>query len=137
MAAGRPTDYTVELAHRICDLLANGTPMAKIAKMDDMPGYSTLLHWQANNEEFRDLSARAKIDGTHHIADEAMEIADNLDLDPQHKRIMIDTRLRLIGKWHSRAYGDKVTQEHTGPDGTPIQFNTVYEGKIISPNPSK
>jgi len=117
MPAGRPTNYTTELAEKVCQHLANGVPMATIAKMDDMPGYSTLLRWQVENAAFRELSTRAKQDGTHHIADEAMEIADNMDIDPQHKRIMIDTRLRLIGKWNSRAYGDKVEQTIQGPAG--------------------
>jgi hypothetical protein len=129
MAAGRPSDYSEELAETICGHLALGVPMARIAAMDDMPDYSTLKRWQRDNEEFRALSARAKEDGTHFLGEDSLRIADDLTIDPQHKRIMIDTRLRLIGKWNSREYGDKITQEHTGPDGTPIQFNTIYETK--------
>ena len=36
---------------------------------------------------------------------------------------MIDTRLRLIGKWNPKAYGDKIVAEHTGPDGKPLDAN--------------
>jgi hypothetical protein len=124
---GRPTDCTVELSDRICEYLANGVPMARIALMDDMPAYSTLKRWQRENTEFEALSARAKEDGTHYLGEDSLRIADDLSLDPQHKKIMIDTRLRLIGKWNSKAYGDKLTQEHTGADGGPVQFTTIYE----------
>ena len=48
------------------------------------------------------------------MADECIEIADDKDIDPQHKRFMIDTRIRLIGKWNSKAYGEKVEMAATG-----------------------
>lgn len=110
----RPSEYTTELAEEICEHLANGIPMARISNMEGMPSYTTLKRWQRENAEFETLSARAKEDGTHFLGEDSLRIADDLALDPQHKKIMIDTRLRLIGKWNSKAYGDKVTQEHTG-----------------------
>ena len=46
------------------------------------------------------------------LADECISIADNPTLDPNDKRIRIDTRLRLIGKWNAKKYGDKIAMEH-------------------------
>lgn len=68
------------------------------------------------------LSARAKMEGAHFLADDSICIADEeLPDDPelarvevQHRKLKIDTRLRLIGKWNSKAYGDKIETEHTG-----------------------
>ena len=37
-----------------------------------------------------------------------------------HRRLQIDTRLRLIGKWHQHKYGDKVATTVTGPNGGPV-----------------
>ena len=110
----RPTDYNLEIAEAICELLGHGVPMARIAAMDGMPSYSTLKKWQRDVPEFSTLSARAKEDGTHYLGEDSLRIADDLEIDPQHKKIMIDTRLRLIGKWNSRAYGDKIETVHSG-----------------------
>ena len=65
-------------------------------------------------------TARARKLGTHYLAGESLTIADDLSIDPQHKRVMVDTRLRLIGKWNRKDYGDKVLNEVTGPDGQPL-----------------
>lgn len=53
-------------------------------------------------------SAHARELGCDALADECIEIADEPDRDPAEKRIRIDTRIRLIGKWSQR-YSDKLT----------------------------
>lgn len=108
MPAGRPTDYNQEIAEMILDKLADGKPMKVICKEEGMPCYMSVLRWQRRHPEFGDLVARAKIDGTHALADECIEIADEKKADPADKRVRIDTRLRLIGKWNATIYGDKV-----------------------------
>ena len=120
MAGGRPSLYSQELADRICHRLSQGEPLAKICRDDDMPDYSTVRRWEDANEAFRALSLRAKADGTHFMADDSIRIADDLTIDPQRAKLMVDTRLRLIGKWNARSYGDKVAL--TGDaDSDPIQ----------------
>jgi hypothetical protein len=56
-----------------------------------------------------------------------VEISDSTTGDTQRDKLRVDTRKWLMSKFDPKRFGDKVTQEHTGPDGTPIQFNTVYE----------
>lgn len=110
---GRPSKYSDELAAAICERLAAGEPLAKICRDDAMPAYSTVNKWIAENKAFSELSARAKRDGTHFLADESLEIADEPlpDDDPAveiaHRKLKIDTRMRLIGKWNRNDYGDK------------------------------
>lgn len=108
MPAGRPTDYNQEIAEIILDRLAEGKPMKVICKEEDMPCYMSVLRWQRRHPEFGDLVARAKVDGTHALADECIEIADEKKSDPADRRVRIDTRLRLIGKWNATIYGDKM-----------------------------
>ena len=45
--------------------------------------------------------------GTHNLADECLEIADRPGLDPADRRVMIDTRLKLIGMWNRKDYGER------------------------------
>lgn len=104
---GRPSSYNDEVAAEICERLANGEPLARICRDDDMPAYSTVRKWEDENAEFSALSARAKRDGTHFLADDSLRIADDEQIDTQRAKLMIDTRLRLIGKWNAKAYGDK------------------------------
>ena len=77
----------------------------------------TVFDWEQSDPAFLEDTTRAREIGTHFIAGDTMRIADDATIDPQHKRIMVDTRLRLIGKWNAKAYGDKVTTEITGVDG--------------------
>jgi hypothetical protein len=108
---GRPAIYTDETAEQICDLLAQGWTMKKICSLAHMPGITTVFKWEYENGEFAKLSARAREHGTHVLADQCLEIADDPSLDPADKRVRIDTRIRLIGKWNAKRYGDKI--EHT------------------------
>jgi transposase-like protein len=95
---------------------------------------STLRDWM-REDEWAAASARARELGTHAMADECIKIADqrehdiiktqdgekpNLDHIARAK-LRIDTRLRLIGQWNRRDYGQKVTNEHTGDGGGPIK----------------
>lgn len=131
MPAGRPTSYNEEIAETILDKLAEGMPLKKICDEDGMPCYMSVLRWQRKFPEFGDLVARAKIDGTHALADECLEIADEKTADPADRRVRIDTRLRLIGKWNSRVYGDKVAVGGT-PDLPPIRMVKTIEVSDLS-----
>lgn len=117
MPGGRPSLYSEEVAKRICERLANGEPLAKICRDEDMPDYSTARRWEDSNEEFRALSLRAKSDGTHFMADDSIRIADDDSIDPQRAKLMVDTRLRLIGMWNRKDYGPKSTTVHEDPQG--------------------
>ena len=118
----RPSLFTDELADEICTRLANGEPLKRICADPHMPGFTTIWRWQDENEEFRKLTARARELGTHNLADQCIDIADDPDMDPANKRVMIETRIRLIGKWNSRAYGDKQTTTLENPDGSAVAF---------------
>jgi hypothetical protein len=120
---GRPSSYSQEVADRICTRLANGETLKRICADDDMPGFVTVWRWENDNEEFRKLSARAREIGTHNLADECIGIADDPTIDPQDKRIRIDTRIRLIGKWNAKRYGDKLT--HAGDEEAPIKVERI------------
>lgn len=115
---GRPSLYSEDVALHISERLASGIPLRKICSDPAMPDYSTVNRWMEKNVEFREISLRAREVGTHAIADECIDIADNPELDPHDKRIRIDTRLRLIGKWNRRNYGER--QEISGIDGGAI-----------------
>lgn len=53
-------------------------------------------------------STHARELGCDAMADQCIDIADDTTIDPANKRIMVETRIRLIGKWSQR-YSDKMT----------------------------
>lgn len=128
---GRPSTYTQAVADAICARLAGGESLYSICKDPDMPGWTTVWQWQQKHEEFANNSARAKERGCDFLAEQCLEIADTPEIGTertikpgrkvevregdmiQHRRLRIETRMRLIGKW-SKRYGDKQQIEHTG-----------------------
>lgn len=117
---GRPSIRTPKLVEELLERQAKGEPLSKICSDPHMPSFVAVWRWEREDEDFRNDSARARKLGTHYLAGESLTIADDLSIDPQHKRVMVDTRLRLIGKWNRKDYGDKVLNEVTGPDGQPL-----------------
>jgi hypothetical protein len=110
---GRPPEYNEELAEEICERLSMGQTLSSICNLEGMPNYSTVWRWECSNEDFRNKSHISRKIGTHAIADDCIRIADDPMLDAQEKRVRIDTRIRLLGKWNARQYGDKIEIEST------------------------
>jgi hypothetical protein len=105
---GWPSKYSQELDDEIFTLLSEGNTMKSICTLPHMPDITTIFKWERENGEFSQLSARAREAGTHVIADQCIEIADDPNLNPADKRVRIDTRLRHIGKWNTKKHGFKI-----------------------------
>jgi hypothetical protein len=108
---GRPSKRSPQIVDEICERLSHGEPLTKICRDSHMPSFRTVFRWEEEDEAFRHLSARARENGTHYLAHESIEIADDPVLKADDKRVRIDTRIRLIGKWNAKSYGDKVQVE--------------------------
>jgi hypothetical protein len=57
---GRPSDFTDEIATRICDLLMDGLSMRSICQADDMPHRTTVVRWLERYPEFASMYAHAR-----------------------------------------------------------------------------
>jgi hypothetical protein len=114
MPAGRPSDYTPELANIICEAIATGGALYRLCEeRDDFPAESTVYQWLERHTEFAEKYARARERQADRRADEVVVIADTEE-DPQKARNRMDAR-----KWHSsklapKKYGDRMHQEHSG-----------------------
>ena len=117
---GRPSEFTQEKADEICDWLENGGSLRGYCKDEAHPGFTTVKRWLREHETFRAQYAQARDDQADTYADAVVEIADDEDIAPEHKRLMIDARKWAAGKLKPKTYGDKV--EHSGPDGGPLEI---------------
>ena len=132
---GRPTVYTPKIADEICDRLAAGESLNEICRDAHMPPESTVREWvdddrgnDGNGPGFAASYARARQRGYERLADELIAISDDpcmFDGKPdnvlvQRARLMSDNRKWLLSKMLPRQFGDKVTQEITGDNGSAL-----------------
>jgi hypothetical protein len=99
---------------QVADLLertSKGEPLSRICRDPKMPSRSTVYEWIEADEKFAGQFRAARARGVHALAEECLDIADEPTKDAvevANKRVRIDTRLRLAGKWLPKEYGDKL-----------------------------
>lgn len=139
---GRPSKYSEELAAEICARLSNGEPLASICRDEHMPEVRTVSDWKKAHDSFAADFARAREEGFDALAAEALAIADTpaegirikdgkdgREITTEdmlgHRRLQVETRLKLLAKWCPKKYGEKVELEHTGE----VDVRVVIGGK--------
>lgn len=100
--------------------------LIKICESDHMPSTNTVYRWMNEDDKksFRDDYVRARANQAHTVADEAKQVRADLRaglIDPNTANALLNLIKWETGKRNPKAYGDKITQEHTGTDGGPIQ----------------
>jgi len=137
---GRPSDFSQELADRICSELAIGKSLRSVCKSDDTPEISTIFRWLREKEEFSKQYAKAKEESADALLEETMDIADDGSNDwmetndpdnpgyringesIQRSRLRVDTRKWAMSKLKPKKYGEKLTTELTGANGGPLEM---------------
>jgi hypothetical protein len=137
MPIGRPSDYTQELADRICAEIADGRSLRSIITDDGMPAMSTVFLWLRTHSEFSEQYAKAREAQADALADELLDIADDGSNDwmerkgeegqslgwkengeaIQRSRLRVDTRKWIASKLKPKKYGEKLEHEHSGKIG--------------------
>ena len=121
---GRVTTFTEKIAEQICNRISEGEPLRQICREKGMPAWRTVYHWIKDNKDFAAHIACAREIGFDAIAEEALEIA-NTPLEGQrvetskegkkvvredmlgHRKLQIETRLKLLAKWSPSKYGER------------------------------
>ncbi|MGQ0285847.1 terminase small subunit [Pasteurellaceae bacterium 22721_9_1] len=125
---GRPSSYMQEVADDICMLLAQGESLRKICERPSMPNKSTVIRWLKENSEFCDQYARAREMQADSLLDEMLDIADcATPEDVQVAKLRVDSRKWYITKVAPKKYGDRVTQEISGVNGSAVKVEVKKE----------
>lgn len=139
---GRPTKYSQDVVENICVAIAEGKPLTKICRADDMPSVATVYRWLVENKQFQEMYARAREDQADTMADEIAAIADETpELEPvldkdgnviemrlhsayvQWQKNRVDARKWVASKLKPRKYGDR--QILAGDKDAPLEVNGV------------
>lgn len=134
--------YTPEDGATICAGLAEGRSLLEIVAAMGIP-YSTAHGWEKDIPEHAVNSARAREAGYRYLSEECLKIADTPLIGEErttkadgsievkegdmlgHRKLQIDTRLRLLGKWSPKVFGDKTTI--AGDPDAPLTGNLTDE----------
>lgn len=154
LKTGRPTDYTEDLAEAICDAIgstARGLDYL-CALNDAFPSARTVHRWLAANEAFRQIYLQARTRQADLIFDECLTIIDTPLIGIEkttkpdgtvetregdmlgHRKLQVDTRMRMAGKLSPKKYGDKVALVGGDPEAgdNPIQITDRDRAKAMA-----
>ncbi len=145
MAGGRPSTYTEAIALELCERIANGESLRSICAEDGMPAQRTVFKWLSAHPEFVQQYSHAREAQADTLFDEILDIADDGsndwmlrkrgDLEAwvengealRRSQLRVDARKWMAGKLRPKKYGEKVTQEISGPDGRPIEIEAMSD----------
>ena len=141
--------YSDALADDIVERIANGETLRAICRDSHMPTWSAVYRWISENEGFATAMNHARELGAEAIAEEALAIADTPEIGEEteddgerlkvrrgdmlgHRKLQVDTRLKLLAKWHPKKYGDRSAVELTGADGGPVQIDETKRAARVA-----
>lgn len=88
--------------------LGEGVSLVKICQAEGMPSRESIRQWQEADEQFLARCVRAREDAVEAEAQRLIEIADDLEIPPEHKKHMISARQWNASKLLPKKYGDKL-----------------------------
>jgi len=124
-------EYSPELGEAICLRIAEGESLAKICRDPGMPNKRTVTTWVFKKPEFAEMYNFARQIQAELLGDEILDIAGDSSADRRadgsidheainRSRLRVDTIKWYLARINGRKWGDKVTNEVTGKDGSPL-----------------
>ena len=153
MAAFTESDI-VRIKDELVAWISEGKTLREFCRQEGMPHFWTIYDWEKKDADFAQRIAHAREVGEDIIAQEALHIADTpllgvirttkpdgkVEVREEdmlgHRKLQIETRLKLLSKWNPRKWGDSVNLKHTGADGKgPVILSFADLYPTICPKP--
>lgn len=130
----------------VIDGLRKGTPLTVICSAEGMPCDRTIRDWADADEALSSAIARARDAGFDAIAMEALRIADTpvegVEITEGedgtktkradmlgHRKLQVETRLKLLAKWDPKRYGDATLLKHGDADGNNLDLANLLAAR--------
>jgi len=149
---GRPSKYTSELAQEIFHRISTGEPLLQICMDERMPTRRAIYGWFERDDSLSAQFARAREEGCDALAEEALVISNTPNLGRKkvfssgaeegedsvtvteedmlgHRKLQIETRLKLLACWNPKKYGSKV--QLGGDAENPIKIEAQVEAESL------
>lgn len=143
---GRPSTYDPLIAAEMCERLSEGEPLRQICRDDRMPAWRTVYDWLAKDPDLSAQVVRAREAGYDAMAEELLEISDTLHFGETqvmgdknstttvadmlgHRKLRIETRLKLLACWNPAKYGNKV--QVGGDKENPLKIEASVEADTM------
>lgn len=121
---GRPSTFSQAIVDEVCARVAEGDPLAQVCREISLP-LPTWYDWARDKPEVAIAIARAREAGFDMIAAQALRISDTqveaiiekstangIEITRQdalgHRKLQVETRLKLLAKWDPKRYGDRL-----------------------------
>lgn len=109
--------WSEEIAARIVDEVARGTPIYRLPSLPGMPSIPTIYEWKEKRPEWANTLARARASRAERLADEGLDIVDGCDGDSSSQvgkaREQSNYRRWLAGCLDRATYGEAVKIDAT------------------------
>jgi hypothetical protein len=142
---GRKSTYSQKVADAIVAWISLGKPLREFCRLNEL-AWSTVYDWLEAQPEFAVRFARARDVGADAIAEQALEIADTPLEGVRtettsgedgctkevredmlgHRKLQVETRLKLLAKWFPQKYGDKTEHTINGPVTLDLKGSDVH-----------
>ena len=126
----------------ILEKISLGIPLFTILKTDQRHAdYAHFMNWIHRDPQRKARYHEAQEMGTEMMVGECLEIADGVNAleDVTRSKLRIDVRMKLIGSWNRKRYGDVKQIEMNGSisilDAIKAANQRIVEGEIIDAEP--
>ena len=114
------TNYTRSLADIVCDRMTEGESLRAICRDVGMPSEGAVRGWSVRDVDgFGDRYRAARLLLMDYWADQIVDIADDVGLDPRDRQIRTGVRQWIMSKV-SRSYGERLV--HSGDPELPVRI---------------
>ena len=128
---GRTATYTAATYQQILDGISQGQSLRSICAADGFPHEATVRAKVMDDADFATQYARARSIGIDAQAEGTIDLADDMSIPADQKRLMLDARKWFASKLRPDKYGDKLATTLSAPDGGPVQ--SVHRLEFIEP----
>lgn len=119
----RPSTFSEAIGNEICAKVAEGETLTSLCEREGYPCRETVWRWMQQFPAFEDQYLRARVFSQQLRGDEAIDIA-RTEEDIARARLMIDARLRIVGRLASQYAG--LIQART-PEAQPVDIVSLIQ----------
>ena len=124
------TRYTPEFAAEVCRRMSEGDSLRQVCRDNGVPE-STVRQWVRDNpDDFASQYQAARVLQVESWSDLIVELSNRDDLEPNDKRLRVDTLKWLMSKLAPKRYGERLLV--AGDAENPLQVKQVSLSSLSS-----